>query len=127
MAVAEGLPAAGLVLLSYPLHPPGRPEKLRIEHLPRVSVPTLVISGTKDPFGTPEELQEHLSVIPAPVTWCWVDGATHDWKKRDRAVAEVVAAWLRSETVPDTIPKPPHSRSRPPRRRSSVDREAPTP
>ncbi len=53
MAVAEGLPAAGLVLLSYPLHPPGRSDKLRIEHLPALSVPCLFISGTKDQFRHP--------------------------------------------------------------------------
>ncbi|OWY59499.1 dienelactone hydrolase, partial [cyanobacterium TDX16] len=49
MAVAEGLPAAGLVLLSYPLHPPGKPEKLRIEHLPQLDLPVLLLAGTKDP------------------------------------------------------------------------------
>src|SRR5690606_38976965 len=53
MAVAEGLPAAGLVLISYPLHPPGKPDRLRIEHLPQIEVPCLFISGTRDPFGTP--------------------------------------------------------------------------
>lgn len=53
MAVAEGLAVGGLVLLSYPLHPPGRPDTLRVEHLPQISVPTLVISGERDPFGRP--------------------------------------------------------------------------
>src|SRR5690606_20965204 len=57
LAVAEGLPASRLVLLSYPLHPPGKPEQLRIDHLPRIRVPTLVVSGTADPFGTPDELR----------------------------------------------------------------------
>ena len=54
MAVADGLPAAGLVLISYPLHPPGRPERLRIEHLPALEVPCLFMSGTRDTFGTPD-------------------------------------------------------------------------
>jgi uncharacterized protein len=57
MAVADGLPAAGLVLISYPLHPPGKPEKLRTEHLPKLDLPCLFVHGTKDPFGTPDELQ----------------------------------------------------------------------
>jgi predicted alpha/beta-hydrolase family hydrolase len=106
MAVADGLPAAGLVLLSYPLHPPGRPDTLRIEHLPAITVPTLVVSGTSDPFGTPAELEHHLSTIDAPVTWVWVEGAGHEWKGRDRQIAEVVAAWLKGRPVPDRLTKP---------------------
>src|SRR5262245_46519125 len=51
MAVAEGLRAAGLVLLSYPLHPPGKPDNLRVEHFPQIEVPCLFISGDKDAFG----------------------------------------------------------------------------
>jgi predicted alpha/beta-hydrolase family hydrolase len=106
MAVADGLPAAGLVLLSYPLHPPGKPENLRIEHLPAIAVRTLVVSGTKDPFGTPDELVHHLAAIDAPVTYVWVEGAGHEWKGRDRQVAEVVAAWLKGRDVPDRLEKP---------------------
>jgi uncharacterized protein len=53
LAVAEGLEAAGLVLLSYPLHPPGRPERLRVEHWPDVDVPVLFCNGDRDPFGSP--------------------------------------------------------------------------
>ena len=56
MAVAAGLPAAGLVLISYPLHPPGKPERLRTEHLPELRVPCLFVSGDRDAFGTPDEL-----------------------------------------------------------------------
>src|SRR5437660_312656 len=72
IAVAEGLPAAGLVLVSYPLHPPGRPEKLRTEHLPRLDVPCLFVSGTKDPFATPDELTAAVAAIPGPVTLEWL-------------------------------------------------------
>ena len=53
MAVAESLPAAGLVLLSYPLHPPGKPEKLRVEHFGSITVPVLFVSGTTDPSAPP--------------------------------------------------------------------------
>jgi predicted alpha/beta-hydrolase family hydrolase len=96
MAVAEGLPAAALVLVSYPLHPPGRPERLRVEHLPRLEVPCLFVSGTRDAFGSPEELQAHTAAIPGPVTHEWIDGKGHDLRGADDEVAAVVAGWLRS-------------------------------
>ena len=53
MAVADGLPAAALVLVSYPLHPPGKPEQLRTEHFGALEVPCLFVSGTRDAFGSP--------------------------------------------------------------------------
>lgn len=74
VAVAEGLPAAALVLLSYPLHPPGKPENLRVEHFPEITVPTLFVSGRKDPFGTPDEFAEHVPALAGPTTIEWVDG-----------------------------------------------------
>jgi predicted alpha/beta-hydrolase family hydrolase len=92
MAVAEGLPAAGLVLLSYPLHPPGKPENLRVEHFPDIEVPVLFVSGEKDPFGKPDEFAEHVAAIPGPVTQVWVAGG-HD-PKQDPAVAGAVVEWL---------------------------------
>jgi predicted alpha/beta-hydrolase family hydrolase len=95
MAVADGLPAAGLVLISYPLHPPGRPERLRIEHLPALDVPCLFISGTKDSFGSPEELEQHTAAIPGPVTHVWIDGKGHDLKGADAELARIVSEWLR--------------------------------
>ncbi len=60
------LPVAGLALVSYPLHPPGKPERLRIEHLPRLGVPCLFVHGTRDPFGTPDELTTAAVAIPGP-------------------------------------------------------------
>jgi uncharacterized protein len=96
MAVAEGLPAAGLVLISYPLHPPGKPNRLRIEHLPQLRVPCLFISGTKDAFGAPAELEQHTAAIPGPVTHEWIDGKGHDLKGADARLAEHVAEWLSS-------------------------------
>ena len=96
MAVAEGLPSAGLVLLSYPLHPPGKPDRLRVEHLPDLRVPVLFVSGTKDPFGTPAELEAAAAAIPGPVTFEWLDGVGHDPKGRDADIAGVVGDWLRS-------------------------------
>jgi len=94
MAVAEGLPSAGLVLISYPLHPPGRPDKLRVEHLVDLTVPCLFISGTRDPFGTPAELEAATKTIPGAVTHVWVEGAGHELKGRDAQVTAAVLDWL---------------------------------
>jgi uncharacterized protein len=94
MAVAEGLPAAGLVLISYPLHPPGKPERLRTEHFPALAVPCLFVSGTRDAFGTPEELWAALRSIPGPVTQAWIDGGDHGLRNRDAAVVDAVRSWL---------------------------------
>ncbi len=95
IAVADGLPAAALVLIAYPLHPPGKPENLRIEHLPRLTVPCLFISGTKDPFGSPAELEAHTTAIPGPVTHVWCEGKGHDLKGQDAFLAETVSSWVR--------------------------------
>jgi predicted alpha/beta-hydrolase family hydrolase len=95
MAVAEGLPAAGLVLLSYPLHPPGKPDRLRIEHFEALSLPCLFVSGIKDPFGSPEELEAHTVAIPGPVTHVWLPGG-HDPRNADEPIAEAIADWLTS-------------------------------
>lgn len=96
MAVAGGLVprAAGLVLVSYPLHPPGKPEKLRVEHLPRIEVPCLFVHGTRDPFGSPDELQEWTATVAGPVEHVVVEGGRHDLKGADAIVASAVAAWL---------------------------------
>lgn len=94
MAVADGLPAAGLVLISYPLHPPGKAETLRTEHLPRLDVPCLFISGTRDTFGTPAELEKATKTIPGPVTHVWVEGKGHDLKACDERIATEVASFL---------------------------------
>jgi uncharacterized protein len=94
MAVAEGLPARGLVLISYPLHPPGRPDRLRVEHFPALAVPCLFVSGTKDAFGSPEELEEATAAIPGQVTHHWIEGKDHGLRGVDAEVTKVVSAWL---------------------------------
>lgn len=94
MAVAEGLAAAGLVLIGYPLHPPGRPDRLRAGHLAAIAVPCLFVSGTRDPFATPAELEAATASIPGPVTHRWVDGGRHDLRGADAEVAATVAGWL---------------------------------
>jgi predicted alpha/beta-hydrolase family hydrolase len=96
MVVADGLPAAGLVLISYPLHPPGKRENLRIEHFPRLEVPCLFVCGTRDPFGSPEELEGHTAAIPGPVTHVWIEGGRHELKGGDRKIVDAVQSWLPS-------------------------------
>lgn len=92
--VADPLPAAGLVLISYPLHPPGKPENLRIDHFPYLDVPCLFVSGIKDPFGAPDELETHTAKIPGPVTHVWVEGGGHDLKGADETILQAVRDWV---------------------------------
>jgi predicted alpha/beta-hydrolase family hydrolase len=96
MAVADGaVPAAlGLALVSYPLHPPGHPEKSRTEHLDRIKVPCLFVSGTRDAFGSPDELHAASALVAGPVTHVWIDGGDHGLRRRDDEVAAAVAAWV---------------------------------
>ena len=95
MAVAEGLAAAGLVLLSYPLHPPGKPDKLRVEHFGGMAVPTLFVSGDRDPFGTPEEFAAHVGAIGGDVTVNWLEGQRHNPKpSADTEIVATVARFL---------------------------------
>lgn len=69
---------SGLLLLSYPLHPPRKPEQQRTQHLPDLHTPTLFVSGTRDPFGTIDELKQALKMIPAKTKLIAVEGAGHD-------------------------------------------------
>lgn len=97
MAIAEGaVAAAGLVLISYPLHPPKRPDKLRIGHLGGVTVPTLFISGDCDAFGTRNELEAAHALVAAPVTAEWIAGGRHELRRvaDNGDVATRIAAWL---------------------------------
>jgi predicted alpha/beta-hydrolase family hydrolase len=76
--------ASGLLLLSYPLHPPRKPEQLRTQHLPQLQTPALFVQGTRDPFGSIDELKNALKLIPARTELLTVEGAGHDldFKKR---------------------------------------------
>jgi predicted alpha/beta-hydrolase family hydrolase len=94
MAVAAGHPAAALVLVSYPLHPPGKPDQLRTDHFAALEVPCLFVSGTRDAFGTPEELERATGAIPGPVTHVWIDGGDHGLRRKDEVVATAVRDWL---------------------------------
>jgi uncharacterized protein len=79
MVVAESAqPVDLLTLFSYPVHPPGKPERARIEHLPNIAVPTVFTHGTSDPFGTLDELRAAAALIGAPTDVVEITGARHD-------------------------------------------------
>lgn len=103
VAATDG--ALGLALLGYPLHPPGRPDQLRTAHFSSLTMPVLFVSGTRDTFGTPDELTAHSAAIPGPVTHHWIDTADHGFRPLKRATglttdeacaqaAVQVAAWV---------------------------------
>ncbi|MCP4959452.1 MAG: dienelactone hydrolase [Actinomycetia bacterium] len=96
MAVADGLDVAGLLLLSYPLHPPGAPDNLRIDHWNHVSVPTLFISSDNDRFGRPAEFEQHFDRLGCTPTTRWLSGGGHDPKRIDhrRDIVDQVATWI---------------------------------
>jgi predicted alpha/beta-hydrolase family hydrolase len=94
LVVAEGVPAAGLLLISYPLHPPGKPDRLRTEHMPELDVPCLFVSGTRDAFGSPAELEAATAAIPGPVTHVWVEGGDHSLRRSDQAVVDASIQWI---------------------------------
>ena len=86
---------SGLLLLSYPLHPPRKPDQLRIQHLPNLRTPSLFVHGTRDPFGSNEELKKALNLIPAKKDLLEVEGAGHDLGfKGKRQVQELPAQIL---------------------------------
>src|SRR5208282_2113257 len=78
LCAAEPDLVSGLLLLSYPLHPPRKPEQLRVQHLPNLRVPSLFVHGTRDPFGSVEEMTKALQLIPAKTEFMKVEGAGHD-------------------------------------------------
>jgi uncharacterized protein len=76
----DPLPALGLLLLGYPLHPAGRPEQLRVEHFPRITVPVLFVSGTRDSLAGAAALREHARRVRGPVAFHWIETADHGFK-----------------------------------------------
>jgi hypothetical protein len=81
----------GLLLLSYPLHAPGKPDQLRTAHLPNIHTPTLFIHGTRDPFGSPDEMRSAIKLVNARTEFVPVQGAGHDLK----AAAGLIASAFR--------------------------------
>lgn len=93
LAAAQGLTVSALVLVSYPLHPPGRPDEPRTAHFPDLELPCLFVSGQRDVFGSPVEFERETSAIPGPVTLVFLKGG-HSLRRRDSEVAVTVAQWL---------------------------------
>ncbi len=81
MAAAEGMPAAGLVFLGYPLHPPGKPDQVRDEHLYDLTQPMLFLQGTKDPFAQPEVLAGVLARLGPRAAYVPFEGAGHSFER----------------------------------------------
>lgn len=104
MMAAEGVEADGLLLLSYPLHPAGKPEKLRDGHLPDIDIPTLCINGTRDKLCTPELMDAVLTRVRPSFRMHWLDGADHGYHVLKRSgrtddevmdeIGKVTADWL---------------------------------
>ena len=104
MLAADGYAADGLLLLAYPLHPAGQPEKLRDAHLPRIRMPVLAFSGTRDALCSRELMETALRTVTAPWDMRWIDGADHSFHvlkssgTNDKAVMDLIAAssaaWL---------------------------------
>lgn len=109
LAVADAddpLPTLGLLLLGYPLHPAGRPDQPRVEHLSRIRVPTMFVSGTRDALGAKDALRRAARRVDGPVAWHWVETGDHAFKplkssglSREAVLAELAAAsadWVAS-------------------------------
>jgi len=98
LAAEEPDLAAGLLLLSYPLHPPKRPAEMRTAHFAQLSTPALFIHGTRDPFGSVEEMRAALQLIAGPHELVTIEGAGHDLggkRGAGRAAAAALAVWAR--------------------------------
>jgi predicted alpha/beta-hydrolase family hydrolase len=76
----DPLPALGLLLLGYPLHPAGKPDQPRVEHLGRIRVPTLFVSGTRDALGAKPALRRAARRVKGPVSWHWIESGDHSFK-----------------------------------------------
>jgi uncharacterized protein len=106
VAAADGDSIAGLVFLGYPLHPPGRPDKLRSAHLPQVRAPILFVQGSRDTFGTPDELAPILKTLQVPAELVVIEDGDHSFKVRKTAplsqaaifefILDAVERWLRA-------------------------------
>jgi uncharacterized protein len=91
-----------LLLLSYPLHPPGKPEQMRTAHFAKLHTPALFVHGWKDPFATSEEMKAAISLIPAPVQLLEIEGAGHDLGRNHATVAaRIVSCFVKLDISRD--------------------------
>lgn len=114
MLAAAGEPCAAVVAYGYPLHPPGKPDKLRVEHLAAITVPMLLISGTNDALARPDLVETHLAPLPT-AHLRMIEGANHSFRRKGtspEAMLDLLATntitWLDSLTgLADSAPNPP--------------------
>jgi uncharacterized protein len=107
---AAGANVEALIFLGYPLHPPGKVDQLRVKHLPAIKVPMLFVQGSRDTFGTPDELRPIIKKLKAPTDLCVVESGDHSFRVLKRAgvtqedaykaVLDRIEAWLR-QTFPN--------------------------
>ncbi len=81
--VADEVGARGLLCLGYPFHPPGQPERLRTRHLGDLTTPALILQGTRDPFGTPDDVAGYA--LSPSIRVAWIEDGDHSWKPRVRS------------------------------------------
>ena len=94
---ASGYPCRALVLYAYPVHPAGRPDRLRVEHLPDIEVPILSFRGSNDSMSRPDEYDRWVRPLPT-VTTMDLEGVDHGWRAKGRSIGEVVEE-VAEETV----------------------------
>lgn len=99
LCAEEPAVAEGLLLLSYPLHPPRKPEQLRVQHLPSLHTPSLFVEGTRDPFGTVKEIEQAIKLIPAKTRLLTVEGAGHDLGFKGKMGGKDLAQTVRAAFV----------------------------
>jgi predicted alpha/beta-hydrolase family hydrolase len=102
----DPVPALGLLLLGYPIHPAGAPERLRTEHFPRLGLPVLFVSGDRDTLAGRQALEKAARAIPGPVSMHFIEGVDHGYRSRRGTgrsqedvlteVAEVSSTWVNS-------------------------------
>lgn len=105
MLAADGFDCNGLLLLAYPLHPPGKPDQLRDAHLPSIKVPVICFNGTRDPFCTPKLMEDVLKRVTTDWEMHWVEGADHGFHVLKSSgltdgqvlegIADSTAAWIK--------------------------------
>jgi uncharacterized protein len=105
MVVADGLPAAGLIFVGYPLHPPGKPERIRDAHLPSIRVPMLFLQGTRDSFARPDLLEKTIRKLGERAILHPIEGGDHSLRIRGapkddpgtgRTLAEIAARFIKA-------------------------------
>jgi predicted alpha/beta-hydrolase family hydrolase len=92
----DPLNVLGIACIGYPLHPPKKPDKLRTEHFGNLHSPLLFISGTRDEFGTPDELELAWKLLPIQPTVQMIEKGRHELRGADAQVATLVAQWLQN-------------------------------